>query len=82
MDELRFKLAAEIIRYYRQNPEERALADLILHMMDMSLEEAQGLSIDELAQAIANAVTSNDDVPLPPRGKGRKVRRNSVTKTV
>lgn len=74
--ELRFRLAAEVIKFYRQDPEERALADLIIHLIGLTLQEAQALSIDELEQLIANAITLNDETPLPPRGKDRRTRKN------
>lgn len=76
MDNLKFRLAAEVIKFYRQDPEERALADLIVYQLGLTLQEAHALSVDELEQLIANLVTCNDDVPLPPRGKDKGVRRN------
>ena len=77
--ELKFRLAADVIKFYRNDPEERALADLLLYQLGLSVQEAQQLNVDELEQLIANLITCNDDVPLPPRGKDKGVRRTNDT---
>ena len=70
--ELKFNLIAEVIKHYSSKPEERAMSEYIMQLCDINLEEAQSLSVSQLANVVANRITENDDTPLRPRGPGRK----------
>lgn len=68
MENIRLPLIAEVLKTYRSQAEERALADFVMYICDITHEDARDMSKEQLQNHIANVLTKNDDVPLRPRG--------------
>lgn len=69
---IKYQLIAETIKHYGSKPEERSMADFILGLIGLAVEDAQSLTVAQLANVVANYYTRDDDTPLRPRGPGRK----------
>lgn len=82
MDNIRLPLIAEVLKTYRSQAEERALADFVMHICGISHEEARDMSKEQLQNHIANVLTANDPTPLRPRGPARVVETNGDVEMV
>ena len=54
--EVKYKLVAEVIKHWRSSPEERALAEAILYMTNLSLTELQKLSVQEVTDILVDTI--------------------------
>lgn len=63
--EIKYRLIAEVIKLWRAAPEERALAEALLYMTGLELEEAQKMSVPELADVLSQVIRR-------PEEKGRR----------
>lgn len=54
--EVKYKLIAEIIKLWRSDSEERALAEAILYMTGLHLTDMQKLSIQELTNVLTQVI--------------------------
>ena len=54
--EVKYKLVAEVMKHWRSNPEERALAEAILYMTDLNLTELQKLTVQEVTNILVDTI--------------------------
>ncbi len=54
--EIQYRLIAEVMKHWRSDSEERALAKAILYMTGLNLEELQKLSVQEVTDILVEVI--------------------------
>ena len=71
--EVKYKLVAEVIKHWRSSPEERALAEAILYMTNLSLTELQKLSVQEVTDILVDTIKRTERKEQQAQGRTTQV---------
>jgi len=71
--EVKYKLVEEVIKHWRSSPEERALAEAILYMTNLSLTELQKLSVQEVTDILVDTIKRTERKEQQAQGRTTQV---------